>query len=227
MFRPHIAPLFENRYDAGRQLSARLAEYKGEPVLVLAIPNGGLPIASEIAKAIDAELDVVVVRKLPIPLHPEAGFGAVADDGSVILNDELVRREGVTKIHIDEQVTIVTAQVRQRSLLYRKDRALSSVRDKTAIIVDDGLASGYTMLAAVESVRRRRPRDIVVAVPAASSIALKAIGTAAKVVAVAEGKESTFAVADYYRHWYDVHDNEAVKILEQHRIRPAFDRRQR
>jgi putative phosphoribosyl transferase len=227
LFRPHIAPLFENRYDAGRQLASRLTEYQGEPVLVLAIPNGGLPIASEIAKALNAELDVVVVRKLPIPLHPEAGFGAVADDGSVILNEELVKREGLTKNQVNEQIAVVTSQVRQRSLLYRKDRTLSSVRGKTAIVVDDGLASGYTMLAAVESVRRRRPRDTVVAVPAASSIALKVMGTTAKVVTIAEGKEPTFAVADYYRHWYDVHDNEALKILEERRTPPTFSHRTR
>lgn len=187
---------------------------------MLGIPNGGMHLAVEIARAIDAVLDVVVVRKLPLPLHPEAGFGAVADDGSFILNEELLHREGVTQEQVDEQVTSVTARVRQRSLLYRKDRALSMVRGKTAIIVDDGLASGYTMLAAVESVKRRRAGEIIVAVPVASSVALEKVQKSARVVTLAEGVESHFTVADYYRHWHDVPDSEVIKILDSSAIRP-------
>ncbi len=224
MYSPRISPLFENRHDAGRQLAARLAEYKGQSVLVLAIPNGGIPLASEIARALEAELDVVVVRKLPLPLHPESGFGALADDGSIILNEELVKREGITQEQVNEQVALVTSQVRQRSLLYRKDRQLSMVRGKIAIIVDDGLASGYTMLAAVESVKRRRPREIVVAVPAASSVALEKVRPAAKVIALAEGTGPRFTVADYYRHWHDVADSEVTRVLDAHRTYPQLNR---
>ena len=224
MYPPHISPLFENRFDAGRQLAARLAEYKDQPVVVLAIPNGGVPIAAEIAKALDAELDVVIVRKLPMPLYPEAGLGALADDGSLIMNDELIRREGLTQEQINEQVAKVTGQIRQRSLLYRKDRRLVSLRGKSAIIVDDGLASGYTMLAAVESVKRRRAKEIVVAVPAASAIALEKVEKVARVVTLTKGTGSRFAVADYYRRWYDVPDKEVTKILEDREtkhLRPA------
>jgi len=220
LYPPRITPLFHNRQDAGQQLAAKLIEYKGRPSVVLGIPNGGMHLAVEIARAIDAVLDVVVVRKLPLPLHPEAGFGAVADDGSFILNEELLHREGVTQEQVDEQVTSVTARVRQRSLLYRKDRALSMVRGKTAIIVDDGLASGYTMLAAVESVKRRRAGEIIVAVPVASSVALEKVQKSARVVTLAEGVESHFTVADYYRHWHDVPDSEVIKILDSSAIRP-------
>ncbi len=199
-------------------------EYKGEPVLVLAIPNGGVPLGVEIATALDAELDVVVVRKLPVPLRPESGFGALADDGSIILNDELVRREGVTQDQVNEQVAAVTSQVRQRSLLYRKDRQLALVRGKVAIVVDDGLASGYTMLAAVESVKRRRPREIVVAVPASSSVALEKVKASAKVVTLAEGSGPRFTVSDYYRHWHDVTDGEVLKALDERRTFPGLHR---
>ncbi len=171
-------------------------------------------LAVEVARAIHAALDVVVVRKLPLPLHPESGFGAVADDGSVILNDELLRREGITREQIAEQVTMVTSQVRQRSLLYRKDRPLSLIRGKTAIIIDDGLASGYTMLAAVASVKRRRAGEIIVAVPVASSVALKLVQGSTRVLTLAEGIETRFTVADYYRHWHDVPDSDVIKILD-------------
>ncbi len=222
-----VSPMFENRYDAGRQLAAKLLDYKGQSVLVLAIPNGGMPLASEIASALGAELDVVVVRKLPLPLHPESGFGALADDGSIILNDDIVRREGVTQDQVNEQVAAVTSQVRQRSLLYRKDRQLSMVRGKVAIIVDDGLASGYTMLAAVESVKRRRPREIIVAVPAASSVALEKVKASAKVLTLAEGTGPRFTVSDYYRHWHDVTDSEVLKALESQRVVPFPGRQAR
>ncbi len=224
MFYPHVSPMFENRYDAGRQLASHLADYKDRSVLVLAIPNGGVPLASEIATALGAELDVVVVRKLPLPLRPESGFGALADDGSIILNDELVRSEGVTQDQLNEQVAVVTSQVRQRSLLYRKDRQLPLVRRKVAIIVDDGLASGYTMLAAVASVQRRRPTEIIVAVPAASSVALEKVKASARVVTLAEGSGSRFTVSDYYRHWHDVSDTEVIKALDQHRTFPGLSR---
>ena len=222
MYSPHVSPIFENRYDAGRQLAARLTEYNGQSVLVLAIPNGGIPLASEIATALGAELDVVIVRKLPMPLSPESGFGALADDGSMILNDDLVKRERITQGQLDEQVAMVTGQVRQRTLLYRKDRQLSPMRGKVVIIVDDGLASGYTMLAAVESVRRRRASEIIVAVPAASSVALAKVKAAAKVITLVEGTGPRFTVADYYRHWHDVADGDVLKVLDAHRSFPSL-----
>lgn len=214
MYPPRIRPLFENRTDAGRQLAARLAEYKGRPVVVLAIPNGGVPVAAEIARALEAELDLVIVRKLPMPLRPESGFGALADDGSMIVSEELIKGQGITREQVNEQVGVVTGQIRQRSLLYRKDRQLVSLRGKTAIIVDDGLASGYTMLAAVESVKRRRAAEIVAAVPVSSSSALEKVEKAARVLTMATGTEARFTVADYYRRWYDVTDRDVIKTLE-------------
>jgi putative phosphoribosyl transferase len=210
--------LFSDRYDAGRQLAQQLAEYKGKPVLVLAIPNGGIPMGLETARALDTDLDVVIVRKLPLPLNPDAGFGAVADDGSVILNDDLVAKAGLTKDHINAQVMKVRGDIRQRSLLYRKDKPLALARDKVVIIADDGLASGFTMKAAVESVRHRRPREIIVAVPVASVVAMEQIKPLAdKIVTVAVGTTPRFAVSAFYRRWTDLNDNDVVKILEQWR----------
>ena len=157
MYFPRERPIFENRYDAGRQLASRLEEYKKQSVVVLAIPNGGLPVALPVALALDAELDVVISRKLPIPLRPEGGFGAIADDGAVILNQDVLREISLTQQQIDYQINRVRVDIRQRSLLYRGNKPLSIISGKTAIIIDDGLASGYTMMAAVESVRRRKP----------------------------------------------------------------------
>jgi putative phosphoribosyl transferase len=214
------APLFENRYDAGRQLAEKLSEYRGQPVAVLAIPNGGLPVALQVALELGVDLDVVISRKLPLPLRPEGGFGAIADDGAVILNEAAVREAGLTPEQISYEVNKVRLDIRQRSLLYRGNRSLTVVSGKTVIITDDGLASGYTMMAAVESVRRRRPARVVVAVPAASAAAVKQLEKVAdRVVTCVTGFMPRFYVSDFYRYWHVLSDDEGLKCLKEWRLR--------
>ena len=211
---------FENRYDAGRQLADELGGYKGQSVVVLAIPNGGVPIALEVALALEADLDLVISRKIPLPLNPEAGCGAVADDGTVILNEEVVKKVGLSPHQMNYQINQVRVEIRQRSLLYRKDRPLAVVSGKTVIIIDDGLASGFTMMAAVASVRRRRPKEIVVAVPVASPTALEQLEKVAdKVVTLAKGTKPKFYIADFYRYWHDLSDDEVIQCLKEWRMR--------
>lgn len=213
-------PIFENRFDAGRQLAEKLMQYKGKSVVVLAIPNGGVPVALQVALALGADLDLVISRKLPLPLRPEGGFGAVADDGTVIYNQEMVKRMGLTQQQISYQVSKVRGDIQQRSLFYRSSRPLSSVSDKTVIIVDDGLASGYTMLAAVESIRRKRPREIVAAVPTASALAVKKVEKVAdRVVTVVTDFSPRFYVSDHYSYWNVLSDEEGQKCLVEWRRR--------
>lgn len=213
-------PIFENRYDAGRQLAARLVDYHGQPVVVMAIPNGGLPVALGIALALEADLDLVISRKVPLPLSPEGGFGAVTDDGTIILNDDMVKKTGLSQQQINYQVSQVRADIRQRSLLYNRDRPLAVVSGKVVIIVDDGLASGYTMMAAIESVRHRRPREIVAAVPVGPSAALKQVEQVAdKVVTCAVSSTPKFYVSDFYRYWNVLSDDEALQCFKEWRIR--------
>ena len=208
--------IFENRYDAGRQLAARLGEYKGKTVVVLAIPNGGVPVGMEVALALGADFDLVVARKIPIPINTEAGFGAIADDGTVILNEDLVKKLGLTQQQIDSQVNIVKIEIRRRRLLYRQDRPPALVSGKTLIITDDGLASGYTMLATIKSMCSRKPREIIVAVPVSSAVALEEVGKVAdKVVTVAVGALPRFAVADFYKNWHDLSDEEVFRALDK------------
>jgi len=218
MYNPGQTDIFQNRQDAGRHLAAQLLEYESQGAVVLAIPNGGVPVGLEVATALKADFDVIIARKLPIPLNPEAGFGAVVDDGTIILNDELVRGLGLTQQQINLKVGEVRAKIRQRSLLYRGERPLTSISDKTVIITDDGLASGYTMMAAVESARRRRPKEIVVAVPTASAGAVEKLEEMAdKVIAGVTAYTPRFAVADAYRHWYDLDDDEVIQYIRQWR----------
>jgi len=210
--------IFENRQDAGRQLAAELDEYSAQPVVVLAIPNGGVPVALEVAGALKANLDLIICRKIPMPLNPEAGFGAIADDGTIILNEELVKSIGLSRQQIEYEASKVRAEIKRRSLLYRGDRPLVRLSGKIVMIIDDGLASGVTMMAAVKSVRRRRPEEVVVAVPCASAVAVRQLEKVAdKVVTVTTGFMPSFAVADFYRRWYDLGDDEVIQCLGQWR----------
>ncbi len=220
MHYPGQQPIFENRYDAGRQLATKLGEYRKQPVIVLAIPNGGIPVGLQVALALDADLDLVISRKIPIPLRPEGGFGAVADDGTTILNQEVLKRIGLTEKQINYQVSRVRNDIQQRSLLYRGSRPLSIVKDKIAIVVDDGLASGYTMMAAVESVRCRQPKHIIAAVPAASAAAVKQVEkTADRVVTVVTSYAPKFYISDFYRYWHVLSDEEGLKCYKDWQMR--------
>ena len=212
--------IFENRHDAGKQLAAELREYENQSVVVLAIPNGGVPVALGVAGAIEADFDLIICRKIPMPLNPEAGFGAITDDGTVILNEEIVKRIGLNRQQIDHEASKVRAEIKRRSMLYKGNRPLVSLRSRIVIIIDDGVASGVTMMAAVASVRHRRPKQIVVAAPCAWALAVKQLERVAdKVVTCTMGFMPEFAVGDFYRHWYDLNDDEVIQYIRQWRNR--------
>ena len=216
----NIEPVFENRYDAGRQLAEKLGEYASQSVVVLGIPNGGVAVALGVALAIGADFDIVISRKIPLPLSPEGGFGSVTDDGTLILNEELVKKTGLTKQQINYQVSQVRMNIKQRSLLYHKDRPPLSVTGRTVVIVDDGLASGYTMKAAIESLRHRRPERIIAAVPVGPEHVIEEIRKVAdRVVVCVAASGSVFYVSDYYRYWYDITDSEVLTCLKEWRMR--------
>ena len=220
----HRQVVFESRLDAGKQLAEKLDEYKDQSVTVLAIPNGGVPVAMAVAIALKAELDLIICRKIPLPLTPEAGFGACADDGTIILNEEIARRVGLSKQQIEQEATKVRAEIKRRTLLHKKEWSPIPLSGKTVIIIDDGLASGITMMAAVESVRHRHPREVVAAAPCASALAVKQLERVAdKVVTVSTGFMPKFVVADFYRHWYDLSDNDVIRYLKEWRMRKFGD----
>jgi predicted phosphoribosyltransferase len=212
--------LFENRSDAGHKLAAELEDYFNQKTVVLAIPNGGVPIAMEIADALHAELDIIVCRKLALPMVPEGGLGAVADDGTTVINEEAIIRDRITAEQIEHEAAEVKANVRQRSLKYKGENPAPRLTGKTAIIVDDGLASGITMKVAVEAVRHRLPRSVIVAVPLASGTGYNRVSKVAdKVVTCAVATMPRFYLADFYRNWRDISDNEVLHSLEQWRKR--------
>jgi putative phosphoribosyl transferase len=215
--------LFDNRAEAGRKLAAELAGYASQPCVILAIPNGGVPLAVEVARALNADLDIIVCRKLALPMNPEGGLGAVADDGTAVINQDVAAQDGITSEQIEYEVGQIKANIKQRVLKYRGESLPSRLTGKTAIIVDDGLASGITMSVAIESVRHRRPREIVAAVPLASATGFKrASSTANRVVTCAIASQPKFYLADFYRNWRDISDEEVVRILERWRKRDSF-----
>jgi putative phosphoribosyl transferase len=177
----------------------------------------------EVASALKAELDIIVCRKLALPMNQEGGLGAVADDGTTVLNEEVRRRDGISPEQIEYEVNQIKATVKQRSLRYKGEKIAPMLAGKVAIIVDDGLASGITMAVAAESVRHRRPREIVAAVPVASATGYqRAAGAATRVVTCAIASMSKFYLADFYRNWRDISDDEVVHSLEQWRQRHSY-----
>ena len=215
-----IEPIFENRYDAGQKLAERLFEYAGKSVIVLGIPNGGVAVALSVALALGADLDLVISRKIPLPLSPEGGFGSVTDDGTMILNEEVVKQAGLSQQQINYQVGQVRSDIRNRSLLYHGERPPLSVTGRTVIVVDDGLASGYTMKAAIESLRHRKPEKIIAAVPVGPEHVVEEIRKVAdRVVTCTIGTEPRFYVSDYYRYWHDITDGEVLHCLKEWRMR--------
>ena len=212
--------LFENRAAAGSKLAAGLADYTNQKVVVLAIPNGGVPMAIQVALHLQAELDVIVCRKLSLPMNPEGGLGAVADDGTTVINSDVIKNDGIISEQIEHEMDLVKANIRERSLLYKGAAPAPRLTGKTAIIVDDGLASGITMSVAVEAVRHRGPKQIIVAVPLASSTGYKRVSKVAdRIVTCAIAQMNQFYLADFYKNWRDISDNEVVLYLSQWRRR--------
>ncbi|MHA1208053.1 MAG: phosphoribosyltransferase [Candidatus Freyarchaeota archaeon] len=210
--------VFKDREHAGRELGKRLAEeYTGKNALVLAIPRGGVPVGVYVALELDAELNMVITRKIQIPWNPEAGFGAVTVDGTIVLNEPLVLRLGLGRNEIEELAARVVEEIKRRTREFRGNSPPPRIRGRTVIIVDDGLASGYTMIAAVKSVRKESPKKIVVAVPVSPRRTLNRVEKVAdELVCLIVSDAYMFAVADYYENWYDLTDDDVKRYMEEY-----------
>ena len=206
--------VFKDRREAGRRLAERLMRYKGSNTLVMAIPAGGVPVAAEIAKALQLPAELLIVRKIQLPDNPEAGFGAVGPDGKMILNEPWVAQLNLAEYEIIAQKKKTIDSIRKREQIFRKGRPYPDLKGQTVILVDDGLASGYTMLAAIDFTQTLEPSKIIAAVPTASNKTVDFIlPEVDELVCLNVRKGFYFAVADAYENWYDLEDEEVLFII--------------
>ncbi|MCC2637168.1 MAG: hypothetical protein K0Q68_887 [Moraxellaceae bacterium] len=209
-------PLFKDRRDAGRHLVAALADYAGDgDVIVLALPRGGVPVAFEVAQALKLPLDIFVVRKLGVPGHEEFAMGAIASGGVRVLRDDVVQTLRISPAEIARVAAREQAELERREHAYRGGRASPSLEGRTLLLVDDGLATGATMEAALEAVRQQRPARVVVAVPVAPAETLARLGAHADAVVCVATPEPFDAVGCWYREFPQTTDDEVRTLLAQ------------
>jgi putative phosphoribosyl transferase len=208
--------MFKDRTDAGKQLAEKLTGFTGKrDVLVLALPRGGVVTAAEIARRIKAPLEVLIVRKIGHPLEPELAVGAVSETGSMVYNEDVVSSFGVTRQYLQREADRQREEIERRQQLYRKGQKLRNLQGKTIILADDGVATGATIKAAVEALRREQVGELVAAVPVAPPDAAQELRSMADVFVCLEIPEDFTAVGSYYMNFAQVSDEDVVRILEQ------------
>ena len=210
--------VFKDRVEAGWMLAEMLAtEYKAaQDAMVLAIPSGGVPVGLEVKSKLNFNFDLIIARKIPIPHNPEAGYGAVTLEGGVFLNEELVSRLGLSPSQIENHITQLKKELEERQTLFRGKQAVPDLSGKTAILVDDGLGSGYTMMASVHSAKNMGAKEIVVAVPTAPPETIEKLEPMVDEIYCPNVREKIFfAVADAYEHWYDLTREEVLDLLAE------------
>jgi putative phosphoribosyl transferase len=211
------SPPFEDRRDAGRRLAEKLSRFKDEQPVVFALPRGGVPVGYEISRALQATLDVFVSRKLGAPGQPEFGIGAVAAGGVRVLNEDVVRRLGIPDDYVEQVTAQETAEVERRLRYFRGERLELNVGGRTAILVDDGLATGVTARAAVEALRQRRPRRLVLAAPVCAAQTANLFRTKVDELVCLESPTDLGAIGFWYRNFEQTSDEEVVDLLERAR----------
>ncbi len=205
---------YSHRRHAGQELARALASYAGRvDVVVLGLPRGGLPVAAEVARGLNAPLDVFLVRKLGVPGQEELAFGAIAEGGARVLNTDIVNAAGLTPAAIDRIEARERGELARRQTLYRGDRPAPSVRDRVVILVDDGLATGATMDAAVMALRSRSPSSIVVAVPVGARETCNRLARVADRVVCVATPDPFDAVGRWYDDFSQTTDDEVRALL--------------
>jgi predicted phosphoribosyltransferase len=205
--------MFRDRRDAGERLAKALERYKGLPVVVYALPRGGVVVAAEVARGLEAPLDLIVVRKIGHPQSPEYAIGAVAEDGYVLWN--LAETASMDPRRLDLAASSEWKEAERRRKLFLGGRSPVPVKGKTAIIVDDGLATGLTMEAAIYEIRKRHPSEIVVAVPVAARDSAGKIGVTVDDLVALQIPDGYFgAIGSFYRDFEPVGDDEVIAVME-------------
>jgi putative phosphoribosyl transferase len=211
--------VFEDRNDAGLKLAEMLKDYKDSSAVVFAVPAGGVPVAAALAERLNLSLDVAVVSKITLPWNTEAGFGAVAFDGTVRLNNQMLGRIGLTEQQVRQRIKFTTTRVQKRFKELRGAEPMPDLSGGKVFLVDDGIASGFTFRVAVEALSNFGADEIIAAVPTGHAHALQAVAAQVQAVYCANVRGGwSFAVADAYQRWSDVDDADVLQILNHFRI---------
>ncbi|TAK73074.1 MAG: phosphoribosyltransferase [Gammaproteobacteria bacterium] len=205
---------YSNRYEAGRMLAQSLKKYSHRSdVMVLALPRGGVPVAHEIAKALDVPLDIFIVRKLGVPGHEELAMGAIAGGGIAVFNEDLMQELTITKTAIDRVIQAEQQELKRREIAYRGNKPFPTLKDKIIILVDDGIATGATMRAAIQALDQQQPTSIVVAVPVAEKRIAEELEKRVGEVVCPLKPDQLYAVGQWYDDFSQTTDKEVRELL--------------
>jgi putative phosphoribosyl transferase len=206
---------FLNRVDAGRKLAKKLNAYANrEDVLVLGIPRGGVPVAFQVAAELGVQLDVFVVRKLGVPSHEELAFGAIATGGVRVLDDQIVEEAGISDLEIELISAKETQELQRRERVYRGNRPPLNVKGKTVILVDDGIATGASALAAISALRELKPAGIVLAAPIAPASTCRRLRSKVDDLTCLDTPETFYAIGEFYEDFSQISDDEVTNLLQ-------------
>jgi len=206
--------VFANRSDAGKKLAKLLEAYKDSSAIILAVPAGGIPVAVSLAEILNLPVDIAVVSKITFPDNSEAGFGAVAYDGSVRLNTEILGRFYLTEKQVQGQLEKTKQKVQKRVKHLRGDNPMPDLTERTVFLVDDGIASGFTLRTAAVAIKNENAKEIIIATPTGHKSSLKELERKVDAIYCANVRSGwSFAVADAYKNWRDVSETEALEIL--------------
>jgi putative phosphoribosyl transferase len=213
---------FKNRSEAGQKLARALSNYKDQHPVILALPRGGVPVAAKVAAALNAPLDLILVRKIGVPFQPELAMGAVVDGGAPIIvrNEDVIQSAGIDETQFKAVCDGELAEIERRRQRYLGGRERVNVTGRTAIVIDDGIATGATMRAALRATRMRNPKKLVLAVPVAPSESSVAMGEEADEVICLEDHEFFGAIGFYYRDFRQISDEEVIETLKRFLPKP-------
>jgi len=219
---------FKNRSEAGKKLGAALANYKDQKPVILALPRGGVPVAAEVATALNAPLDLILVRKIGVPFQSELAMGAVVDGGAptIVRNEDVIRLAGVDESDFKAVCDSELAEIERRRRLYLGNRARVDVKGRVTIVIDDGIATGATTRAALRATRMRNPKKLILAVPVAPTDTIAAMREEVDEIVCLEDYEVFGAIGFYYSDFRQVSDDEVIEMLRQFPAQKPVETRQ-
>lgn len=207
--------IFRDRADAGRRLANRLADLAGKDGVVLAIPRGGVVVGAEIARKLGLEIDLIIPRKIGAPQNPELAIGAVTQDGTTIFDRRLIDLLGLSESELEEKISFEIHEIKRRMSLYRGSEETPNYEGRRLIVVDDGIATGYTVLAALRSARNFHPRELILAIPVAPPDTLAMLEKEVDRIVCLHTPDVFYAVGQFYQHFDQTEDEEVINILKE------------